>query len=401
MLTRVARFTAVAAFALVTPAAAQRPITRREAVDAALAAGPRVALAAPDTGLARGEVLAARAYPNPVAAAGYTKDSPQRHLSLDLPLDFPWLRGPRIGVAEAGRAASRYRFAFERAGAQFDAETGYTRAAAAVVQARLSRRNAQDADSLLALARLRRDAGDASDLDVELAVVNAGQLANAALDDSLAAVAELLELQRIMGLPADQLSISLADTLALPDSAAPLPRDSITLPVAAAQADLQAAQRSLALAHGNVFGAASLQIGFDQQAPVVDEPGLLPAIGIALPLPLFNRNGGAIAGAAALRDRAARELEVARRESAAAIAQAQRQRVAALARAARDRLLLESAGRVATMALTAYAEGAAALPSVLEAGRHARETREQFVNDTAAALIADAALRLLTAAPAP
>ncbi len=401
MLTRVMPLAAAAALALPSGAVGQRPVTRRDAVAAALAAGPRVALAAPDTAIARGDVLAARAYPNPVASAGYTKDSPQRHLGLDLPLDFPWLRRPRIGAAEAGRSASRYRFAFERAGAQFDAETAYTQALAAAVQARLSRRNAQDADSLLALARLRRDAGDASDLDVDLAVVNAGQLANAALDDSLAGVATLLELQRIMGLGSDQVSISLADTLAAPDSLASPPGDSVTLRVAAAEADLRSAQHALAFEHGNVFGAASLQIGFDQQAPVVDEPGLLPVIGIALPLPLFNRNGGAIATAAALRDQAVRRLEVARRESAAAIAQAQRERAAALARAARDRLLVQSADRVAAMSLTAYAEGAAALPSVLEAERHARETRAQFVNDTAAAVIADAALRWLTAAPAP
>jgi cobalt-zinc-cadmium efflux system outer membrane protein len=171
--------------------------------------------------------------------------------------------------------------------------------------------------------------------------------------------------------------------------------------VAAAQADLQAAQKALALERGNIFSAASLEIGFDRQAPVTDEPGTLPVVGIALPLPLFNRNGGAIAAASGARDRAARQLEVTRRESAAAIAQASRELAAALARAERDRVLVESADRVAAMSLTAYAEGAAALPSVLEAARHARETRTQFVHDTAAAIIADAALRLLTARPTP
>jgi cobalt-zinc-cadmium efflux system outer membrane protein len=390
-----------AALTIPSQTAAQRPVTRREAIEAALAAGPRVALAAPDTAIARGDVLAARAYPNPVAGASYTKDSPQRHVTLDLPLDFPWLRGPRIGAAEAGRTASRLRFAFEREGARFDAEAWYTNALSAAVQARLSRHNAQDADSLLALARLRRDAGDASDLDVDLAVVNAGQLANTALDDSLAAEAALLELQRIMGLPWDSVSISLADTLALPTEPARLPGESVTLQVAAAQADLQAAQKALALERGNIFSAASLEIGFDRQAPVTDEPGTLPVVGIALPLPLFNRNGGAIAAASGARDRAARQLEVTRRESAAAIAQASRELAAALARAERDRVLVESADRVAAMSLTAYAEGAAALPSVLEAARHARETRTQFVHDTAAAIIADAALRLLTARPTP
>jgi cobalt-zinc-cadmium efflux system outer membrane protein len=267
------------------------------------------------------------------------------------------------------------------------------------VHARLSRHNALDADSLLALARLRRDAGDASDLDVDLAVVNAGQLANAALDDSLHALSQLLELQRTMGLPADRPTISLADTLALPDSTAAIPGDTLTLTVAAAEAEFRAAERNLALARGNRFGAASLTVGFDQQAPVTDAPGLLPVIGIALPLPLFNRNGGGIASAAAARDRQRLELEVTRRESAASIAQARRERVAALARAARDRVLVASADRVAARSLTAYAEGAVALPSVLEAQRHARETTGQLVDHLATAVTADAALRLLTASP--
>jgi cobalt-zinc-cadmium efflux system outer membrane protein len=236
---------------------------------------------------------------------------------------------------------------------------------------------------------------------VDLAVVNAGQLANAALDDSLAAMAAVLELQRVMGLPADSVTVSLADTLALPDTLAPPHGDSVTLQVAAAQADLRAAQKALSLEHGNILSAASLQIGFDRQSPVTDEPGMLPVVGVALPLPLFNRNGGAIVAAGAARDRAARQLDVTRRESAADIARAGRERAAALARADRDRILVASADRVAAMSLTAYAEGAAALPSVLEAARHARETRTQFVQDTAAAVIADAALRLLTARLAP
>src|SRR5206468_11615595 len=58
-----------------------------------------------------------------------------------------------------------------------------------------SHRNARDADSLLAMARLRREVGDASELDVRLAAVNAGQLENVASDDSLSSIAALVALQ--------------------------------------------------------------------------------------------------------------------------------------------------------------------------------------------------------------
>src|SRR5207245_153672 len=118
----------------------------------------------------------------------------------DLPLDLPWLRSPRIGAAEAARDAARYRFAFERAAIRFDVDTTYTRSLAAALHARLSRRTAADADSLLKVAELRRDVGDVSELDVRLAAVNAGQLENVALDDSLASLSVLLSLQLQMGL---------------------------------------------------------------------------------------------------------------------------------------------------------------------------------------------------------
>src|SRR5881397_2505274 len=164
-----------------------------------------------DTAFAAGALRAARALPNPSLSAIYTKDVPHYHYVADLPLDLPWLRSARIGAAASARDAARYGFAFERAAIRFDVDTTYTGALAALARARLSRRNARDADSLLQMAEVRRQAGDASDLDVRLAAVSAGQLENAAADDSLAAVEALLAVQLAMGLPADAPTIALAD----------------------------------------------------------------------------------------------------------------------------------------------------------------------------------------------
>ncbi|HEV2670411.1 MAG TPA: TolC family protein, partial [Gemmatimonadales bacterium] len=195
---------------------AQQPVSRAEAVAAALARGARMAVSRADTTAALGGVRAARAFPNPTFSGSYTKDPPNYHALADLPLDMPWLRSPRIGAAEAARDAARYQFAFERAAIRFDVDTTYTRSLAAALQARLSRRTADDADSLLKIAELRRDVGDVSELDVRLAAVNAGQLANTALDDSLAALTVLLSLQLQMGLTGDAPAITLRDSLAPP-----------------------------------------------------------------------------------------------------------------------------------------------------------------------------------------
>ena len=375
---------------------AQQPITRGQAVAAALARGARAAFGRADTAAAAGALHGARLYPNPAVSATYSKDVPHYHVIADLPLDLPWIRSARVGAATWARDAVRYGFAFERAAIRFEVDTAYTRALAALAHARLSSRNAVDGDSLRKMAQLRREVGDVSELDVRLAAVNAGQLENAAADDSLAAVEAILSVQLTMGLPAKEVTITLADSLAPPVDSAP-PTGGEPLPVAAATASLRSAERALSLAHRSVFATPSLQAGVEHGDPT-GPGGSLPTVGLSLPLPLFNWNGGEVAQARAARDRAEANLDLVRRETGADLARAQRGLALALARLERDRRLLASADRVAAMSLQAYAEGAVALPNVLESQRSAREALARYIDDVAAANNAAAAVRLLTAA---
>ncbi|PYP35746.1 MAG: hypothetical protein DMD46_11780 [Gemmatimonadetes bacterium] len=386
--------------ALLRPLPAQQLVTRDQAVAAALARGGRAALGRADTALAAGVLRAARAYPNPTFAATYTKDPPQYHYIADLTLDLPWLRSARIGAASSAHDAARWSFAFERALIRFDTDTVYTRVLAALAHARLSRRNAVDADSLLRMARLRREVGDVSELDVRLAEVNAGQLENVAVDDSLSALDAVLAVQLAMGLAAEAQTIRPVDSLVPP---MPPPPDSAPgdpgepLRVATAAASLRAEEHTLALAHGNVIPPPSVQVGVEQGDPTEPGRGALPTIGVSLPLPLFNWNGGEIARASAARDRAQANLDLARREFAADLSRARRAYEAGLARLARDRRLLASADRVAAMSLQAYAEGAIPLAVVLESARNAREALGRYIDDLAAANNGAAAVRLLAA----
>jgi cobalt-zinc-cadmium efflux system outer membrane protein len=377
---------------------AQHPVTRADAVAAALVRGARVALGRADTTAALAAARSARAFPNPTVSASYTKDTPNYHAIGDLPLDLPWLRSARIGAAESARDAARYNFAFERAAIRFDVDTTYSRALAAELLARLSRRTALDADSLLRIAALRRDVGDVSELDVRLAAVNAGQLANIAADDSLTALGTLLSLQLQMGLSGDEATIVLVDSLRPPADSA-VPEGRALLPVAAAEASLRSAERSLAFARRSRF-APNLQFGFDTHDLTSPTPHqLLPVIGFSLPFPLFNLSRGDVLRASAERDRARAQLELTRRETEAAVARARRDLAAARNRLRRAAGLVESADRVAAMSLRAYSEGAVALASVLEAQRNAREILARYIDDLAAADAAARALKLLTAGP--
>ena len=374
------------------------PLSRAQAVDAALARGARLGVARADTAAAFAGLLTARALPNPVLASSYSKATPQYHVALELPFDLPGLRQARIGSAEAARRAAQLRFAYERAAVALDADTTYTRALAALARARLSRRNAADADSLLRIAVARRDAGDASDLDVELATVNAGQQANAAAGDSLAAIATLLDLQAIIGLAGDGgVAVVPSDSLVppAPDTLAQLATTAgATLPVAAAEASLASAQLAARLQRRALFGTPALSAGFETGDPSGAESGILPTVGISLPLPLLDRNRGAILQAEADRERARAELALARLEGQARIARTTRERATALARVERDQRLVASANRVAAMSLTAYREGESSLPNVIEAQRNARDVLVQYVDDVATAWIATATLRV-------
>src|SRR5256885_16593672 len=89
---------------------AQQPVTRAQAVEAALARGARAAFGRADTTFAAGVLGAARAFPNPTVAATYTKDVPHYHYVPDPPPDLPWLPSPRIGAAASPPPPARYGF---------------------------------------------------------------------------------------------------------------------------------------------------------------------------------------------------------------------------------------------------------------------------------------------------
>lgn len=375
----------------------QEPVTRQQAIESAVTLGARAGVARADTLVGSAQLRAARQWDNPSLTATYSRAVPTHHEVVDLPLDLTGVRSARIRSAESTRLASQYRFQFERAAAALDADTTYTRALAAAEHLRLARRNAKDADSLRRMSIVRRDAGDASELDVLLATVNAGQAANVTAADSLTYVSTLFDLQAVMGLDADRVVIIPIDSLALPAShsadAVPLR----ALPVAAAEQALTAADLTVRAQRRSIFTPFSIQAGIEHGDP--SQPGILPTFGVSIPIPLLNRNRGPIALAEAERERARAELALVRIETQSTIGRAIRSRNLALEKIQRDRLLVESATRIAAMSLTAYREGAQGLPAVLEAQRNARDILSQYIDDLATAWIATATLGLYNLTP--
>ncbi|MEO8621742.1 MAG: TolC family protein [bacterium] len=395
------------------PAGAQRQVTRADADSVALSAGTRIALARADTAAAIARLLSARAIPNPTLAASYSKSAPQKHVTLDIPVfDAMWTRNLRVGQASASARAARLLFASERIAALVEIDTTYTRALAANARFRLSRQTALDADSLRQMTVRRRDAGDASELDVDLATVVAGQQLNVATNDSLSYMSALLTVQTLMGIPADSITIVLADSLvaqandtqrvrSTPDSNA-MSASIGTPSITAAEAALHAAELGIALQKRSTYLLPSISVGVEFGDPSGSESGYLPLIGLSVALPLFNRNQGPIAEARAERDKTQAQLAATRLEVRQRLVEGTREREQLIAKIARDRDLVIRAQRVADRSLTAYREGASALPAVLEARRSAREVLGQYIDDLAALLTVNTELRALTqTVPAP
>ena len=391
------RRAALLALALIAASAAsagaQSSLTRAAAVQAAIERGGRLGIARADAALARAQLVTSRALPNPTLGLSYSRDQPSYHALAEVPLDVPWLRGLRVRSAELGLESARLQYRLARATIGLDADTVYTNAVAARERLALSRRNAHDADSLLHMVAQRRDAGDASDLDVELARVNAGQEANVAAADSLTWIGALLDLQAVLGRASDSVEVDASDSLAMPPDAPP--PSVATLGETAAALALQSASLAARLARRSLWPVPVITGGFDWGDPTQSHGGPLPTFGIGVGLPLFDRNRGGIAQADAARERANAELALASIEARTEIAHGTRERASALARVRRDRAVVASAERVAAMSLTAYREGAAALPNVMEAQRTARDVMRQYIDDLAAAWIATAELRVL------
>jgi cobalt-zinc-cadmium efflux system outer membrane protein len=377
---------------------AQTPLTRSAAIDAAFDRGARLGVAQADTAIASAALIAARALPNPTLNGSYSRSLPTWHVSADIPIDFPMLRKLRVRSAQVGLQAAQLKLLFNRAMIAMEADTAYTRTLSAREKLVLSRRNALDADSLLHMVERRRDAGDASDMDVELARVNAGQQTNLATDDSLTQISTLLDLQAALGYVDDRVTIAPTDSLTAPPAPpAPATPAATSLDVEAARLSLDAAAANARLQHRSIWSQLSISPGFEYGDP--SQPGLLPTIGVGIAVPLFDRNKGQIAQAEAERLKAQAELRLAQVDARNALSHATREREIALGKVARDRVLITSAERVAAMALTAYREGASSLPNVLDAQRTAREVLSQYIDDLAAAWVATAELRVFSYTP--
>ena len=385
-------------------------LTRRQAIDSALAHNPQLRVAVEQVAEARARVVENTAFPDPSFAGDVTGEPRLSRpgtntgsdvgVGLSLPFPTKFLLRHRVSnadvrTAESGLLSLQQQIASQTAQA-YDA----------LLVALQHRADLQDADSLardfLAKTETRFEAGSAPRLDVIKARVDAAQAVNDLLANQRDVANDRSALNRLLGRPLG-FAIETADSLALPDSLPDL--DALEATAQAVRPEL------LGLASQRAGAGAAVALAREYWLPDVDlsvsknlvqgEPNsYTTAIGFSVPLFFWNHQRGEVAEARHYQ----RELDAAYTDLQAEVDQDVRTTYAsattALQQAAylRDELVPE-ARRAYDIALVSYGLGGSSALDVLDARRTLLDAEGQLADALGAANDARADLERAVGAP--
>jgi outer membrane protein, heavy metal efflux system len=286
-------------------------------------------------------------------------------------------RSSRRDSADAGIAAADARLA--DLGRLLDAAVvkAYVAAAVAARSAALSRESADAFERTASIAREREAAGDISAAERAQVEIAAGKFLADAAQADLASGNALRALAALLNRP----SLALAEDL---DALADAGVDPVTAlddttvltkrpDVLALDAAVRRADADLALQRAFRVPDPTLQVQYERQPP--DQRNTV-GFGVSLPVPVFNRNAGAIRTASVAAESARRDLVRGRVRAVQDLAATRQALDVAAARAARlAGELVPKATSVRDTVRYAYEQGGASLLELLEAERNANDLR--------------------------
>ena len=316
---------AVAAHADQIPPPRSAPDPADVLVHRALAANRELAAARIEVTRARARLRQAGVLPNPVleleqtgGALGLTKGEVERRAEISVPIEYGGKRGRRINVAEAELRGTQAAVEDRERRIAAEVRRVYVEAIAAARELAFTSELAKIDAEIGEVLQVRVREGDAPPLDANLLRVETERLrSRRAMLEGRRRAAEV-ELATIIGAPPTE-RITLEETLG-EGITAPTAEEAVQLALArrpdlrAAELQILAAEAGLHLANAqalpdvSVFGGyATGRAGFDDTpvGPLTDEDQLISA-GVAVSLPIFNRNQGARAEASAAIEQAGR-----------------------------------------------------------------------------------------------
>lgn len=311
------------------PSSTATTTTADELVRRALHANRELAAARLDVTRARARLRQSRLLPNPVleveqtgGTLGISEGEVERRAEISLPIEYGGKRGRRIDVAEAELRATEAFVADRERRIAAEVRRLYAEAIAANRELSFTNELTQIDAEIGGVLQVRVKEGDAPPLEESLLRVEIDRLRSrrAMLEGRLRAAE--LQLVTVVGLPANErivLGDSYGDAITVPmiEEALRLAMQNrpdlraAELNIAAAEAGLQLANVQ-ALPDITVFGGyANSRSGFDDTpvGPLTDRDKLLNA-GVGISIPIFNRNQGGKAEAAAAIEQARRLREL-------------------------------------------------------------------------------------------
>jgi cobalt-zinc-cadmium efflux system outer membrane protein len=351
-------------------------VTLTEAVAIALWNNAEFQASVIELGFARADLVDAGLLRNPVLSLLFPVGPKQLEATLKWPIEALWERPRRI--AAAGLAVDRVAASLEARGLDLAAATkvAYAELAFAIDRLRLTEDASVQRERVAGLTDARLRAGDISELEARTARIEAARAQQDAARARLDVAVRSSELRQLLGLALDARPIRLAD--AAPPAASCGTIEAMREEAFASRPDVRAAEiaveeagRRLGWERGRIMALTAMLDANGQGAE-----GFEMGPGIEIGAPIFDRNQGGRARAAAAMERASHSYAAIRERVATelqtAVAQLEYARQAQALW--RDSVVLPSEQQVQA-AERAYVEGDVSLLFVLDTTRRLTDAR--------------------------
>lgn len=371
-------------FASASAAAWSAPLTLEAAIDLALRANPTLRAAGSEVAAQEGALAQAGALPNPeleLLREGEGGDSRTTTATLNIPIELGDKRAARVEAARQEGALAAIALEAERDKVRADAAAAFHDVVAAQERERMARELVELAGRALAAAGKRVEAGTLSPVEETRARVAQGSARIEALQAGRDLEGARIRLAALWGGDARQLSIHAPQTAALPPAP---PLDQLL-----AQLDRSPAMRHARAQVGQREALARLErarrtpdvnviVGAQREGPDTRNRAVL---GLSVPLPLFNRNDGAVLDALRRVDKARDQQDAEGVRLRAELAQAHARLTAALAECALiSTEILSGAEDAERAANRGFELGKFGLIDVLDAQRVLAQSKNQYLN---------------------
>ena len=282
---------------MATVAAASAPLTLDAAIALALRYNPTLRAAGHELAAHEGALAQAGARPNPeleLLREGEGGDNRTSTALLNIPIELGGKRAARIDAARQEGQLAALALEAEKARVRADVSAAFHDVAAALARERMAQELVVLAGRALDAAGKRVEAGTLSPVEQTRARVAQGSSRIEALQAARALDVARIALAALWGGDARALTVVEPDTVTLP-SAPPLEQLLAQLAAAPALrhagANLQHRQALARLEQARRTPDVTVIVGAQREGPDTRNRAVL---GISVPLPLFNRNAGAV-----------------------------------------------------------------------------------------------------------